>query len=140
MIAQVDIMPILLNACPQFRPTWEAHLQYWNGEERGIFIDTAEFVHYIISQYEQGIRADLPAAFDAIETLIIQGTSDTRNIAKFGILETLQTAASHHSFGAKAFVPYLQPASKISWDEIAVLWEGKASLMDVIRSEANDPL
>jgi dihydroxy-acid dehydratase len=67
MIQQTDIMPTLLDICPDFRSDWEEHLRYWGGEEAGIFLDTAAFVHYLVDCYERGDRTILPVVFETIE-------------------------------------------------------------------------
>jgi hypothetical protein len=54
-----------------------------------------------------------------------------------GLLEDIQTIASHQPFGPTAFVQSLGPISRQGWDDIAKTWEGKSTLMDVIRSERN---
>jgi hypothetical protein len=136
MIQQADIMPTLLAVCPDFRPSWEDHLRYGGEEKAGIYIDTAAFVHYLVERYEQGDRATFPLVFDAIESFLVRGTPDTRDVASLGILETLQVVASHYPFGAEAFEEYLGPTSTVVWNELARTWEGKSSLADVIRSEA----
>jgi hypothetical protein len=135
MIQTSEIIPTLLNICPDFRSAWEEHLRYWSGEIPGIYNDTAEFVHYLVDRYEHGDRTGLPLVFETIESFITQGTPDTREVAILGILETLQCVASHRPFGEEAFVEYLQPASKAAWDELTTIWEGKSSLADVIRGE-----
>jgi hypothetical protein len=135
MIQHTDIMPTLLQICPDFRPAWEDHVRYWGGEEAGIFNDTAVFVHYLVDCYQQDDREMLPLAFETVESFIVQGTPDTRNVAILGILETLQCVASHQPFGEEAFIEYLQPESKAAWNALSAQWEGKSSLADVIRSE-----
>lgn len=135
MIEQSEIMPSLLELCPDFRPRWEEHLQYWGDDERGIFIDTAEFVHYLVASYERGNTGDFPAVFSRVEAIITNGTPEARAAAVLGILETLQTVASHYTFGEDVFIRYLKPASKSEWDQIALQWQGKSSLADVIRAE-----
>jgi hypothetical protein len=36
-------MPLLLEACPGFQLTWQAHLDWWKGEEPGAYNNTSEF-------------------------------------------------------------------------------------------------
>jgi len=135
MLQPTDIMPTLLEICPDFRTRWEEHLRYWGDAEPGIFNDTAEFVHYLVDSYEQGRREFLPLVFETIETYIVKGTPDTGEVAILGLLETLQCVASHRPFREEAFVVYLLPQSKIAWYELEAQWEGENSLADVIRSE-----
>ncbi len=52
-----------------------------------------------------------------------------------GLLEDIQVIATHYPFGQEAFVPYLGQISLQAWYWIEKTWEGKPSLMDVVRSE-----
>ena len=127
-------MPLLLAACPGFQSAWEKHLAYWNGDEPGAFIDAAEFARYIVESYERNDTSEFPAAFAAIEKVLSEGDQEARDIAGIGVLEDIQTIASH-SCGGDVFVEWLGPTSRIAWAQIAKMWEGKSSLMDVIRAE-----
>lgn len=51
-----------------------------------------------------------------------------------GFIEDLQNISSHY-FGYDKFEKYLGARTKQNWDCIIKIWEGKASLMDVVRSE-----
>lgn len=128
-------MPLLLEACPGFRPAWEAHLEWWKGEEPGAYNDTAEFARYLVESFERGQTAELPSAFAAIEKILNEGDQESRDIAGIGVLESLQTIGSNHSCGEDVFIQWLGPTSRRAWAEIEEIWEGKQSLMDVIRAE-----
>ena len=134
MLTQAQIIPLLLERCPEFAPVWE---EYQRGPtaSSAIYIDVAEFVHLLVNSYEQGKLELLPRAFKAVEDLFIEGDSTVREIAALGILESLQSAASWKPFGKKAFIPFLGPKSLAAWNEIEIIWRGKSSLMDVIRAE-----
>jgi hypothetical protein len=127
-------MPLLLAACPGFKLVWEKHLAYWDGVAPGAFIDAAEFARYIVESYERNDRSEFPVAFAVIERVLNEGDRQARDIAGIGILEDIQTIASH-SCGGNVFVEWLGPTSRVAWAQIAKTWEGKRSLMDVIRAE-----
>ena len=135
MIQQEQIMPLLLTACPGFGRLWADHLAYWNGKPAGIFLDTAEFVHYLADCHERNDITALTAAFQLIERFFVEGEENTKEVAAMGILETLQNVASHQPEGAAPYLSYLGPRSRTAWDAINALWEGKQNLADVIRSE-----
>ncbi len=134
MLAQAQIIPFLLERCPEFAPVWEEH-QRGITAGSGIYIDVAEFVHLLVDSYEQGNVDVMPRAFKAVEELFTDGDSTVQEVAALGILETLQCAASWKPFGNKAFIPFLGPKSLEAWKEIEIIWRGKSSLMDVIRAE-----
>jgi hypothetical protein len=134
MLTQDQIIPFLLERCPEFAPTWEDH---HNGvtADVGPYIDVAEFVHFVLDFYERGNRELMPRAFQAVEDLLIEGDSTVQEIVALGILETLQCAASWKPYGNEAFIQWLGPKSRIEWDELVEVWRGKNSLADVVRAE-----
>lgn len=129
-------MALLLEACPGFQPTWEKHLEWWNGEEAGAYNDASEFARYLVEAFERGQTSEFPAAFATIERILNEGDQESRDIAGIGIIEDLQTIGSNHSCGEDVFIQWLGPTSREAWAEIEKMWDGKQSLMDVLRSEA----
>lgn len=134
MITEAEIMPLLLTACPGLVPMWQEHLTRWKAEERGPYNDAAEFAHYLVESYNRGETSEFAAALNTIEKILSEGSQNARDMVGFGVLEDVQTIASH-SCGADVFVPWLGPTSRIAWAEIEQMWVGKESLMDVIRAE-----
>ena len=127
-------MPLLLEACPGFQPAWQEHLDWWKGEEPGVYNDTSEFARYIVESFESGQTSEFPKAFATIERILNEGDQESRDIAGIGVIESLQTIASH-SCGGDVFSPWLGTTSRRAWAEIEKMWEGKNSLADVIRAE-----
>ena len=136
MTLRNDLIEPLLAACPSFRPLWEQHLADWRGEDAGIYNDLSVFAHHLVESYAAGRTAEFAAVFQVIEQLLSQGPKEFRAPLSVGLLEDLQVIGSHHPFGGDAFRPWLGPKSLGAWQEIAKLWEGKRSLADVIRAEA----
>ncbi len=128
-------MPLLCEACPGFQATWQAHLDWWKGEEAGAYNDTAEFARYLVDSFESGQTSEFPKAFATIERILNEGDQESRDIAGIGIIESLQTIASNHSCGEGVFIQWLGPTSSRVWVEIERMWDGKHSLMDVVRAE-----
>lgn len=135
MITEQMVSELLLKACPAADGYWRAHLKDWNGEAAGFYNDIAVFVHFAVDSYAAGKRDELKPLFEAIERMLSEGNEDARGLAIVGFIETLQCNASHTDFGAGVFKQWLGPLSVQAWDEIEALWEGKTSLMDVMRSE-----
>jgi [ribosomal protein S5]-alanine N-acetyltransferase len=136
VIRKQDVMPLLLAACPGFAPMWRAHLEYWEGEERGIFNDTGEFARYLVESYAKRQTDDLGAAFTTLERIIREGDDEARGAATVGVLESVQTLASHEPSGPSVFLKWLGPLSRRAWTEIEAQWEaGGGSLAGVIRNE-----
>lgn len=134
MLKQDQIIPFLLERCPEFVPTWEEHRK---GEmaDVGIYTDVAEFVHFLVDQFERGNLDMMPRAFKAVEDLFDEGDSEVQQVAALGILETLQCSASWKPCGNAAFVPFLGTKSQKEWDQLVEIRRGKSSHMDVLRAE-----
>ncbi len=66
-------MPLLLEACPGFQPTWQAHLDWCKDEEPGAYNNTSEFARYLVESFESGQISEFPAAFAAIEKILNEG-------------------------------------------------------------------
>jgi len=84
-------MPLLLEACPGFQPTWQAHLDWCKDEEPGAYNNTSEFARYLVESFESGQISEFPAAFAAIEKILNEGDQGSRDIAGIGVIESLQT-------------------------------------------------
>ena len=131
-----DIMPRLLDEFPGFRPQWEEHLAYWNGEPAGNYNDIAEFARFVVKElYPNGQIERVQHAFDMMEDWLIDGDKDLGDLVVVGFLEDVQILASSQALGSAAFVPFLRPKSRDAWNELERVWAGKESLMDVLEAE-----
>jgi hypothetical protein len=131
-----SVIPKFLDACPTFRLRWEQHLSYWGGEPAGGYNDIAELAHFVVEAHASGDTSYLPAIFQIAEEFLLSGHPLQKEIVTLGLLEDIQTISSHRDFGRDAFVSYLGPQSRAAWEQIARTWDGKHSLMDVVRAEA----
>lgn len=135
-LAKHQIIPELLQACPELQTAWSEHVTWWQGEVAGDYNDASAIVHALIEFHDQGEVAFFPRFFACVEHFIIEGDEEVRNIAVLGYLETLQTAASWKESGSEVFVTWLLPESKKWWVQIHKWWEGGKSLMDIVVEEA----
>ena len=130
-----SIIPDLLKLCPGIDPRWQEHLEFWEGDERGEYNDISVIVHFVVDSFTEDNSLFFPNLFNKIEDIINTGHPKQKEIAILGFLETLQTVASNSPYGYKPFERWLGPLSLIEWHNIEKLWQGKTSLMDVIRYE-----
>ncbi len=135
LVGVPSVIPRFLEVCPSFQQRWDEHLAYWAGEPAGDYLDISELAHHVVESYAAGDRSCLPAIFQLTEELLRTGHPQHKEIMTVGLLEGVQIVASHHDFGADAFLPYLGQFSRDAWDQIDRAWEGKSSLADVVRSE-----
>lgn len=129
-------MPLLLEAAPGVSETWREHLEYWGSEDRGPYTDLGAFAGYLVQSFGSGSTSEFGAVFDVVEQILRDGDESAKQLATIGVLEDIQTIASHESFGAEAFVKWLGPLSREAWDQIDRLWRaGNGSLAGVLRVE-----
>jgi hypothetical protein len=136
----LDVPSVILQflaVCPAFATPWQAHLTYWGDDQRGDYIDIAVVAHFVVESFEKKQIEPLPAIFGVAEEILRSGHPKQKEIITVGFIEDVQNIASHQPFGSDAFVQFLGPFSRQAWAEIARQWEGKSSLMDVVRSEKN---
>jgi hypothetical protein len=67
----------------------------WKGEEAGAHNDAAEFARYLVESYERGETNEFPTVFVTLERILNEGDEEARGIATVGIIEGVQTVASH---------------------------------------------
>ena len=135
MIPKKEIMPMFLAACPGFESTWQEHKRWWKAEEAGEFNDIAEFARYLVESYESGRTSEFPTAFAILERVLNEGDEEARALGEIGLIEDLQTISSHRPWNSDVFKAWLGPLSATAWQQIEKMWEGKSSLMDVLRAE-----
>jgi len=121
-------MPQLVASFPGFRSRWEKHLQLWDGEPAGSYIDIAEFVRFVFEDPDTTEKAEeVQRVFDLMELWLKTGHPNVRALVVTGFLEDLQNLASQQPFGREVFIPFLGPESREAWDELARFWEGKSA-------------
>ena len=129
-------MASLLEAFPRFANRWEKYVESWGGQAQGSYMDMAEFVHFVVEDlYEKGNLDETKRAFQYLEQLLTGANQNTRDLIGLGFFETLQNVASWRLGGNKVYEQFLGSISKQIWTELQVVWQGKSSLMDVIRAE-----
>lgn len=126
---------MFLAVCPGFQRQWQQHQEWWANETAGEFNDIAEFARYLVESYESDSTSEFPATFAILEKILEEGDEEARAIGEIGLIEDLQTICSHRSWGAEVFKVWLGPQSAAAWEQIEKVWEGKESLMDVLRAE-----
>ncbi len=126
-------MATLVAACPEFAPQWQEFQDDWRDEpdESPVYVPLAAFARHLIAKLERGETADLPAVFDAVERLHVEGDEFVREAATVGLLEGLQNL-NLHSRGTtpEQFRPYLGPQTARWWDKLEAFWERGTPLTD----------
>ncbi len=129
-----DIVPAFLAACPGLSAPWAEYLTSWEGHtDRGVYNDTAVIADFLVERYAAGDHAEFPAAFAALEKCLAEGDEQAREVTTIGIVEGIQTIASHFPFGPEAFEPWLRPRSRVAWVIGAASWSCEWAFADTGR-------
>jgi hypothetical protein len=128
-------MPLLLEACPSFRPRWEDHIAL-SGYEPLLHVDISEFGDHLANLARRGEMTELPPAFAAIERLLAEGDDDVQNAVCASLLEELgghfgsfeaaeQTLGRY--FGARTTADWRQISAPIDiWDRLRQWWRRRS--------------
>ncbi len=135
MITSNDIMPLIVQAAPDFGAELTRFREDWSPDKPGMYNELNEAVSFLISAYNRNERDCVKDLLDLAERLLTDGDDDVKGITKVGFLETLQNHSSWEPYGSSAFVPLLGPKSKKAWAAIKAQWAGSKGLADIIRKE-----
>jgi hypothetical protein len=126
---EADIMPRLVADFPGFRPRWEQHLKFWEGEPAGNYNDITQFVYFVVRDlHPSGKTEEVQHAFDLMEHWLTNGNKGVQELVVIGFLEDLQNLASRQASGKDVFIPFLGPKSREAWDELDRFWAGKSNV------------
>jgi hypothetical protein len=141
----LDVVPAFLAVCPTIDEAWQDHLLFWGDElDRGDFNDVAVIAHHIVDCFEHENVSEFPAVFALLERCLVEGDDLVRNLAAVGLIEDIQNIGSHRSFGPWVFYEWLEPESRVAWNQLCSFWqqvsESNASgLLDSTSSQPNNP-
>jgi hypothetical protein len=130
------ILEAITSACPSFAPEILSLAADGASDSRLM----AELASHVVDLFQEGQVECIPVAFELAEYMIADGTAEERHASIVGFLETVQNVASHRSFGARAFEPFLGTMSQRAWLEVNDIWQGKTSLAEVVASETGAKL
>ncbi len=122
MITAQECMQLVLSEVPGFRDAWQRHLDYWEGEPAGLCNDMTAFSRYVSDLIAQGNTHDLPAIFNLIEKLMVEGDEQVKDAAATCFIENLLNRASSGAIDARTFAPLLGKESLAyarAWDEFS---------------------
>ncbi len=135
MITKEQVMPLFLRACPSFTAKWEEHRAYYDNEDL-LYIDLGEFAHHLIELHKTNQTEELPAVFDVIEKLHIEGEAYVKEAATIGMLEAIQNVAGNNGINPEEFTCYLKPESAKWWRELNDFWNGEIQYVGANQSKA----
>jgi hypothetical protein len=115
MLRKGDVFPLLLDACPSFRPEWDDERSYWGAEIASGHVGIIGFPAHIIDLFLASRTECFPAVFALVERMIVDGDGGVQDLATAGLLEDLQNMAVNEGIDVDSFVPWLAPQAGRFW-------------------------
>jgi hypothetical protein len=140
-IKKGEMMEVLLEPCPSFRPTWEAFLEEWKDDrvdDLPLYLALADFARHLIAMLARCETESFPAIFLAIERLICEGEHYVSEAATIGLLEALQNHNLHSTTEPEQFRLYLEPESLQMWNELIIFWNRIMYGKDCLQPQKDD--
>ena len=110
-----DCVKYLLDQCPEFRPYWLRHREWWRDEPAGLMIDLGLFGEYGADAIERNDRRELQTIAEAADRLVCWPGDDVQEAAVIGFLEGL----TNRCLGEPERFPFQRLAPLLSPDVIA---------------------
>jgi len=122
-------MPLILQACPSFLPTWRKikdDLYLEDDGSRSGYGDSWEVARHVVELQRTHQVAELPAVFSVMERLRTEGDDYVQTLAWAGYIEDVQNAALRPpAVPLEAFEPYLADQSARDWHRLIAEWSRK---------------
>lgn len=133
MITKEQVMPLFLQACPSFAA--KLGDRGFN-DKNSLYTDLGNLAHHIVELHETNQTSELPAVFEVIERLHLDGDDSAKEAATIAILENIQNIAGNSTIDPEDFTHYLQPESAKWWHELNDFWNGKILFVGARKNEA----
>lgn len=133
MIAKDQAMPLLLEACPSFRKTWDC-----SDNQDLPYVCMGDLARHLLHLHEVGRTGEFPAVCEVIERLLLEGDGYVKELATLGFLEGVQNVWLGNNSDPEEFFPFLLPESRKWWQELNDYWQGKTSRLGSGRPTKRD--
>lgn len=124
VVGKGDAVSRLVGTCPDFKDAWRAHLDYWNGEPAGEYIDLGALAQWVVDRMDSNDAGCFPALFKELEELLAPAGAELRDLLVVGLLEDIQNVSANRKVNPDLVLPYLGPESRKGWFELIRSWHG----------------
>ena len=124
LVAEQQIMPMFLQACPSFEIPWRAHREHWGDEDAGIYNDLSVLARHLAHLRESEETGELRAALAVLEQLILEGAGEVQQAAIIGLIEDLSNGNLWNRDEPETIVPLLGTEARRWWEEVVAHYKG----------------
>jgi hypothetical protein len=128
MIDASEMIPLLVEASPDFSEEWAEFRAEWADEPSlPHYIALGAFARHMCDLLIKGQDKTLIKVFEVVERLRNEGSAYVREAVTVGLLEDLQNANLHHpKTEPEQFERFLLPETARYWQKVTAFWnEGK---------------
>ncbi|GAB1422463.1 hypothetical protein MASR2M15_26970 [Anaerolineales bacterium] len=134
MLAERDVMPLLVEVCCSYELKWQYLLQVWAKEkDRAGMIDNkyllypalSDLVAHLIERYKQGDTFEIRKVFETAEFILNEGSRYAKEAIAIGLIKHLQNACAEFGLDYAHFEPFLLPLCRLNWDHGLNEWESR---------------
>jgi len=123
MITRDTMFVPMLEACPSFRPVWDAFVAEWGEGELPLYLALADLAQHLIAMKAAGSTGEFDAIFDVVERWEMDGDQCVKEASTIGFLEALQNTNLHQPGTVPDdFLPWLRPKSRRMWEKVEAFW------------------
>jgi hypothetical protein len=125
MIGRQQVLDLLLEACPSYRPRWDACQAGPEFDTELLYVHLGDFAHHVVDLLGRGEVAELGALGRELEHLHVDGDDYVREAATIGLLEGIQNIAGQRSIATKALEDTFGAETRRWWTSLEAFWSGK---------------
>ena len=129
VILRSEMLPLLVEASPEFDSTWRDFLAYWSPVHR-LTTSRSRITLGTSQRSWRGDEQTLRRVFAIIERLVVEGDEYIKEAAIVGLLEDLQNRNLHTGTRPEQFEAFLLPQSRNSWAKLQEFWDRGRLLVD----------
>ncbi len=123
MIAENEVMPLLVGACPSFAGRWHEYVSDPIYDPDLLYVHLGELASHLVALMDRGATSEFQAVFDVTERLLLDENIHVRRAMTVGFLEGIQNVSGGR-VDPERFVPHLRPETARKWQLLNDSWNG----------------
>jgi hypothetical protein len=125
MIRRQQVISLLVEACPSYRPRWDAYQVAPEFDAELLYVHLGDFADHLVDLLARGEVSELGAVGRELEHLHVDGDDDVKEAATIGLLEGIQNVAGHRSIPTKALEETFGMETRRWWTSLDAFWSGR---------------
>src|SRR5437879_13841291 len=118
MIKEKDILPRLVQACPEYGSVLNEFLHEETDAGRSVrvtYSEVGDFARWLVGRVADGAITGIQPFGTELERLLTEGDEETRQFATIGLIEDIQEGCVETGVDPDLFMHSLGPVSRDKW-------------------------